>query len=71
MKAQEFLYLKQDNMIVTKFSTKLNFIAKYVARVASLDWRKLEVFLGRLRLNIIKDVIMEDNPCKSLSEASR
>lgn len=49
-------------MLVRKFSTKLNSLAKYALEVASLDRGKLKVFLGRLRLDITKDAMIRDNP---------
>lgn len=39
---------------------------KYTLGVTSLNRDKLEFFLGRLKLNIIKDVMMGDNPSRSL-----
>lgn len=65
VKAQEFLHLMQRNMSVREFSTKLNLLAKYVPCVANLERDKLEVFMGRLRPNIAKDVIVRDNPLKT------
>lgn len=67
MKAQEFLHPKRGNMTVKEFSIKLNSLAKYPLRVASLDKGKLEDFLRGLRLDIAKDVMMGENPHRSLS----
>lgn len=69
VKAQEFLHIKQGCMIVRKFFTKLNFLAKYAPKVTSSDKGKFEEFLGKLRLDITKDVMKGNNPSKSLSEA--
>lgn len=69
IKAQEFLHLRKSNMIVREFSIKLNSLAKYALRVASLEKGKLEVFLSGLRSNIIKNVMIGNNSPKSLSEA--
>lgn len=56
-------------MTVRVFSSKLNFLAMYASRVASLDKGMLKVFLRQLSLVITKDVIIRDNPPKSLSKA--
>lgn len=56
-------------MIVREFSTELNCLAKYSPEVASSKRGKLKVFLGGLRSNIAKDVMMRDNPSRSLLEA--
>lgn len=56
-------------MIVREFSTKLNSLAKYTLRVANLNNDKLKVFLGGLKSDIIKEVMMRDNPLRFLSEA--
>lgn len=69
IKAQKFLHLKQANMSVRKFPAKLNSLAKYASRVASLNRGKLEVFFGRLRSDIAKAVMIGDKPPKSLLEA--
>lgn len=61
-KDQKCLHLKQRNMTVKKFSTKLNSLAKYALGVANSDRGKLLVFLRGLRFDIMKDVIMGDNP---------
>lgn len=55
-------------MLVKELFTKLNCLAKYALEVASLDHDKLKVFFGKLRLDITKDVMIGDNPPKSLSE---
>lgn len=56
-------------MLVREFSTKLNFLAKCALRIASSDKGKLEVFLGGFRSDIAKDVMIQDNPPKSLLKA--
>lgn len=69
MKAQEFLHLRQVSMSVREFFTKLSSLSKYVLSIASSDRDKLDVFLSRLRLDIAKDIMIGDNPLKSLLEA--
>lgn len=69
MKVQKFLHLKHSNRTIKVFSTKLNSLAKYALGVDNLDRGKLEVFLGGLRLDIAKDVMIRYNPPRSLSKA--
>lgn len=54
-------------MKVKEFSTKVKFLAKYASRVTNLDKGKLEIFLKRLKSDITEYVMIEDNPCRSLS----
>lgn len=56
-------------MTVKKFFFKLNFLAKYALRVTNSDKGKLEVFFEGLRSNITKNVLIEDNPLRTLLEA--
>lgn len=55
-------------MSIKEFSTKLNSLAKYALSMASLEIGKLDVFIGELRSNITKDVMMRDNPPKTFLE---
>lgn len=56
-------------MLVREFLTKLNSLVKYALRVTSLKKDKLDVFIGRIRSNIAKDMIMRDNHPRIFSEA--
>lgn len=47
-------------MTIKEFLTKLNSLAKYALGVANSDRGKLEVFLGKLIVDITKDVLMGD-----------
>lgn len=69
VKAQEFLHLTKRNMSIKGFSTKLNSLPKYVHGATNSERGRLDVFMGELRPNIAKDVMMRDNPPKSLSDA--
>lgn len=48
---------------------KLKFLAKYTSGKTNLKRDKLNVFIGELRPNIVKDVLIEDNPPKTYSNA--
>lgn len=71
MKTQKFLHLRQDSVTVKEFSTRFNSLAKYVVGVDSLDRGKLEIFLKRFKLDILKDVLMGDNHSRFLSKTLR
>lgn len=51
-------------MSIREFSTKFNSLGKYMPSVVNLERGKLDMFIGRLRPNIAKNVIMGDNPPK-------
>lgn len=55
-------------MSVKVFSTKLNSLAKCAPSMANLEKNKLDMFMKRLRLDITKDVIMNNNPPKTFLE---
>lgn len=54
IKEQEFLDLRQRNMLVKKFSTKLNLLAKYKPDMANSERGKPNMFIEGQRLNIAK-----------------
>lgn len=56
-------------MSLKEFFTKLNSLAKYTRGLANSKQDQLDVFMGKLRLDIAKDVIMEDNSPKTFSKA--
>lgn len=56
-------------MLIKEFLAKLNSLAKYASSMGSLKRSKLDVFIGGLRPNIAKDVMMGDNPFKTFLEA--
>lgn len=68
VKAQDFLNQRQRNMSVREFLTKLNSLAKYASSMANLERGKLDVFMGRLKVDIANDMMIRDNLPKTFSE---
>lgn len=56
-------------MTIKEFSTCFNSVTYYTLRVVSIDKNKIEIFINELTLDIIKDVLMGDNPPQSYLEA--
>lgn len=60
--------MRQRNIPVKEFLTKLNSLAKYAPGMTNSKIIKLDMFRG-MRSNIAKNVMMRDNLPKTFSEA--
>lgn len=69
VRVEKFFYLRQRNILVREFSTKLNSLAKYALDITSSQRNKLDMFMRELRPDITKVVMMRENPPKTFLEA--
>lgn len=58
-------------MSIKEFLIKLNSLAKYVVGMANSKRGKLDVFMGGLKLYIVKDVMIRDNLPKNFFKDPR
>lgn len=61
--------LEKGNISVKEYSNKLNALADYASRVENIGISKIEIFLGQIRSNIIKDVMIGDYAPRPYSKA--
>lgn len=52
-------------MLAKEYSNKLDVLAKYASRVANIKLGRIKIFLGWLKLDIDKDIVIREHTLRS------